>query len=355
MVKKCPNFGLILVVAIPIGGTVLFRTPNLSPNFQIYSERLHVFSQMNDENEPPLSDGNVANEDVPRIRITLGPNPVVKAKKSYFPWTADQKLYFVKCVKHRNAHMPKLKGQIPVAQAWELVLLNLGNDSRKRFADLGMTDNKALQNTYNRFAKDVRTQYGVEKDAINLSGLLAKDPYGSLVLEMEEERFSRCGERKDKTEQGKKKRKLLGAMAGTVLNAQGRTQDTPAARVSLEIAEAAAPVIPPSAPPISTPSPLSSEVPSAGGASAFITKLAGEIKASLGGDSGLNHEIKLAQLEAARAQAEYYKSMTRPRFEAPSGTGSLYSSDPSYYSSGPGSSSSSSSSSNHRGIAEYQE
>ena len=332
MVKICPNFGLELVQVNVIGGNMLFNTPNCRLSFESYFKHLHVCSQMSDENDPPLASGNVANEELPRIRITLGPNPVVKPKKSYFPWTQDQRFYLAKCVKHRNAHMPKKKGQIPVSQAWELVLLDLGNDSRKRFADLGMTDGKALQNTYNRFAKEVLTQYGVAKDAINLSGLPPNDQYGSLVLEMEEERFVRAGDRKDKTEQGKKKRKLLGAMAGTVLNTQGSTQHTPTAAPE-SAPESAAPEVPPSKAPKSTPSPLS-DVPSAGGATMFITKLADSIKASLGGGKGLDREVKLAQLDAARAQAEYYRSRTaQPRMEAPSGTGSSSSSSSSFYSS----------------------
>ena len=272
---------------------------------------------MCDENEAPLVPANVANVDPPRIRITLGENPVVKKKKTYFPWQADQKLYFVKCIKHRNAHMPKKKGQIPVAQAWELVLLDLQAHKTKLFAELGAMDGKVLQNTYNRFAKDVLVQYGVEKDAINLSGLPSKDLYGSLVLEMEEERFTRAGDRKDKTELGKKKRKLLGAMAATVLNTQGGTQSTPINPIEvLDDDEGPASKVPKA-----TPSPLSDGV-SAGGATSFITKLAESLKETFGG-SGINAQIKLAQLDAAQAQAAYYRSKTAPpRFEAPSGTSS---------------------------------
>lgn len=280
---------------------------------------------MADENEAPAGQTTQANVDPLRLRVVLGPNPVVKPKKTYIDWTYDLKYHFVKCVKHRNAHMPKRKGDIPISQKWDLVLEDLKSDNQKRYTGLDSTDGKTLQSTYNRFREEVMKANGVTKDAINVSGLNRVDNYSALVLQMEEQRFNMCKESHDKSEAKVRKRKILGAMAATVLNAQGAVQHTPDAEPALVDAT-----------PISGL--RSSPETSGGTASVFIRNLTERITERLGVPD--QSELKDAQLRAAvsqaraaeaqeklaNAQLKILERQARPRYERPSGTSSTSSS-----------------------------
>ena len=152
---------------------------------------------MADENEAPAGQTTQANVDPLRLRVVLGPNPVVKPKKTYIDWTYDLKYHFVKCVKHRNAHMPKRKGDIPISQKWDLVLEDLKSDNQKRYTGLDSTDGKTLQSTYNRFREEVLKANGVTKDAINVSDQWENesrlpDAEVARTIGSENEQSSRC-------------------------------------------------------------------------------------------------------------------------------------------------------------------
>ena len=168
---------------------------------------------MADQNAPPPNPNTPAHGAVQGIRVVLGANPVVQPKKTYNMWSSAQKLHLAKVVKNRSAHLPKRKGSIPVAQAWELVLNDLKGDPQSRYTNVEIKDGKTMQSTFNRFREEVLKANGVTKVAINTSGLARVDDYTSLMLAMEEERFRLEGHAKEKTEAGKRKRKILGKMA----------------------------------------------------------------------------------------------------------------------------------------------
>ena len=256
---------------------------------------------MADENAPPSNSTDPAGGVANGIRVILGRNPVVLPKKAYNIWSSEQKHHLAKLVKNRAAHLPKRKGSIPVATAWDLVLNDLKGDAQSRFTNVDMSNGKTLQTTFNRFRDEVLKANGVTKDAINTSGLARVDPYTHLMLAMEEERFKLEGHAKERTEAGKRKRKILGNIAGQVINAQGGQQATPAAP----------------APPLLIPdgvvvdeTPDRREAvpePQTGSASQFIHRLTASIRDSIGGNS----ELKQAQLEAARAQTTFYQLQTQ--------------------------------------------
>lgn len=175
---------------------------------------------MADENIAPNVVGDI------RLKVTLGPNPVVKPKKAYFDWTPAAKLKFVEYIKHRNAHLPKKKGGLPVPALWELVKTDMAGNRDKLFEEY-VVEWKVLQSTWIRFGKDILRSHGVEKDAINLSGLKKVDGFSALVLEMEEEKFRRTKSTREKSELEKAKFKILGKISGSMNKSASVLQVTP--------------------------------------------------------------------------------------------------------------------------------
>ena len=131
---------------------------------------------MADENAPLFNSADPAGSVANGIRVILGRNPVVQPKKACNIWSSEQKHHLAKLVKNRAAHLPKRKGSIAVATAWELVLNDLKGDAQSRFTNVDISNGKTLQTTFNRFRDEVLKANGVTKDAINTSGWLAWTP-----------------------------------------------------------------------------------------------------------------------------------------------------------------------------------
>ena len=252
--------------------------------------------------------------DATKVRLVLGENPVLVKKKTYFDWDnpiIKPKFKLAKIVKHRNAHLPKMKGGLNVSQNWELVMSDVKSDPDKTFESLVISDWKSIQSTFNRFRDEVLRVQGVTKDAINLSGLPRVDEYSALVLQMAKEAFDKSDESKQKTGVKKRKVGILENIAGTELNKQGRlSEETPTESNEVD--------------PIKTKSSdgdssfnktsISATKSSSRGASAFIMDLTEEIKTAFSSSS--KDEVKEAQLKAADAstrasemQIAYYQMM----------------------------------------------
>jgi hypothetical protein len=98
--------------------------------------------------------------------------PLNTKKDGYIRWDDGMKLSLAKRACYHHAYISTTgKNALTMEQKWKKVIEDLANDPLFSGKPIGFKSWESVQTQFHRFRLEVTTAYGIDDEAVNLSGL----------------------------------------------------------------------------------------------------------------------------------------------------------------------------------------